>query len=109
MSDIECVLRVADAIMADRLVLLRYVRRSPGYWTEVTHCLTFDALVSPDDPALLPPRSPALVRHGHAGADRIVPVREEHDPRSPSAGRTRCTPRIPRNGRGRMMSTRCAR
>jgi hypothetical protein len=60
MSDIECVLRVADAIMADRLVLLRYVRRSPGYWTEVTHCSTFDALVAPDDPALLPPRSPAL-------------------------------------------------
>lgn len=59
-SDIECVLGVANAIIEARLVLLCYVHRSTGYWTEDTHCSTFDALVSSSDPARLPPCVPSF-------------------------------------------------
>jgi hypothetical protein len=58
--DIEYVLSIAEAIITDRLALMRLVRREHYGYAGDLRAITRDVIAEPTDPIQFPPRTPTL-------------------------------------------------
>jgi hypothetical protein len=58
--DIEYVISIAEAIITDRLVLMRFVRREHTGYAGDLYAVTRDVIVEPTDPIQYPPETPPL-------------------------------------------------